>query len=623
MNDLACFKCGSQGHFIRDCPKMAKKDKIQNARLGNTASRGRPSRNTGNATSSKGVTKDSTIRSEARASARACAIRAREETTSPVVITSTFSLYNTNVIALIDHGSTHSYVCMKLVASKSLPIELTEFVIKVSNPLGKHVLADLMLLPFDEFDVNLGVDWLTLHDAVVNCTRKIIELKCENGEILRIDLDVSGELPIVISLMSTKGYVRKGELPGLPPIREVEFGMYLVPGTSPISIAPYKMAPTELKELKAQLQELTDKGFVRPSFSPWGAPLNKVTIKNKYPLPRIDDLFDQLKGKQSGYYQLKVKEYDVTKTAFRTRYGHYEFLVMPFGLTNAPDVFMDLMNRIFRPYLDKFVVVFIDDILIYSRNEIEHVEHLRTVLQTLRDKKLFAKSSKSEFWLLEVRFLGHIVSGDGIHVDPSKISAIVDRKPPRNVLEVRSFLGLVGYYRRLVKGFSMIATPMTKLLQKYQSFEKLKTLLTEAPVLVQPKLGKEYVIYSDTSLNGIGCVFMQEGKASRQLKLHEKNYPTHDLKLATIVFALMIWRHHLYGEKCRIFTGHKSLKYLMTQKDLNLRQRKSLFALRAVNTRLALFENDSILAELRARPVFLQQIREVQRIDKELQAIKV
>ena len=399
--------------------------------------------------------------------------------------------------------------------------------------------------------------------------------------------------------------------------------------------------------------------------------LNKVTIKNKYPLPRIDDLFDQLKGAtvfskidlRSGYYQLRVKESDVPKTAFRTRYGHYEFLVMPFGLTNAPAIFMDLMNRIFRPYLDKFVVVFIDDILIYSRDESEHAEHLRTVLQILREKKLYAKFSKSEFWLREVGFLGHIVSSEGIRVDPSKISAIVDWEPPKNVTEVRSFLGLAGYYRRFVKGFSMIASPMTKLLQKnvkfewtnkcQQSFEKLKALLTEAPVLVQPESGKEFVIYSDASLNGLGCVLMQEGKviayASRQLKPHEKNYPTHDLELAAIVFALKIWRHYLYGEKCRIFTDHKSLKYLMSQKDLNLRQRrwlelikdyelvidyhpgkanvvadalsrKSLFALRAMGTMLTLSDDGSMLVELRARPLFLQQIRESQKNDSKLQA---
>ncbi|KAG8485789.1 hypothetical protein CXB51_019139 [Gossypium anomalum] len=339
--------------------------------------------------------------------------------------------------------------------------------------------------------------------------------------------------------------------------------------------------------------------------------LNKVTIKNKYPLPRIDDLFDQLKGAtvfskidlRSGYYQLRVKESDVPKTAFRTRYGHYEFLVMPFGLTNAPAIFMDLMNRIFRPYLDKFMVVFIDDILIYSRDESEHAEHLRTILQILREKKLFAKFSKSEFWLREVRFLGHIVSGDGIRVDPSKISAIVDWRPPKNVSE--------------------------------------------------PEPGKEFVIYSDASLTGLGCVLMQEGKvvayALRQLKPHEKNYPTHDLELAAIVFALKIWRNYLYGEKCRIFTDQKSLKYLMNQKDLNLRQRrwlellkdydlvidyhpgkanvvadalsrKFLFTLRAMNTGLALSDDGSILAEMRAKPLFLQLICDAQKNDSELRA---
>jgi len=226
-----------------------------------------------------------------------------------------------------------------------------------------------------------------------------------------------------------------------------------MPGTAPISIAPYRMAPTELKELKIQLQELLDKGFIRPSVSPWGAPvlfvkkkdgtlrlyidyrqLNKVTVKNKYPLPRIDDLFDQLKGAgvfskidlRSGYHQLRVKDADVSKTAFRTRYRHYEFLVMQFGLINAPASFMDLMNRIFHPYLDRFVVVFIDDILVYSKTREEHDEHLRIILQTLREKKLHAKLSKCDFWMSEISFLGHIVSAEGIRVDPKKIEAVIE-----------------------------------------------------------------------------------------------------------------------------------------------------------------------------------------------------
>ncbi|KAL4367743.1 hypothetical protein GQ457_05G022050 [Hibiscus cannabinus] len=405
------------------------------------------------------------------------------------------------------------------------------------------------------------------------------------------------------------------ELPGLPPKREVEFGIDIQPETNPVSITPYRMAPIELKELKKQLEELQNKGFIQPSTSPWGAPvlfvkkkdgsmrlcidyrqLNRVTIKNKYPLPRIEDLFYQLRDAsvfskidlRSGYYQMKVKDADVPKTAFRTRYGHFKFLVMPFGLTNAPAAFMDLMNRVFKPYLDKFVVVFIDDILIYSHNKDDHAEHLRIVLQTLRECQLYAKFSKCEFWLSEVAFLGHVISAKGIMVDPKKVQTILDWRPPRNVSEVRSFLGLVGYYRRFVKVFSVIALPLTKLLRKdkpfewsedrQRSFDKLKQALTHAPVLIQPEPGKEFTVYSDASHSGLGCVLMQGENviayASRQLKPHELNYPTHDLELAAIVFALKIWRHYLYGEKCHMFIDHKSLKYLLTQKDLNLRQRR-------------------------------------------------
>ena len=229
-----------------------------------------------------------------------------------------------------------------------------------------------------------------------------------------------------------------------------------------------------------------------------------------------------------------MKDVNVPKTAFRTRYGHYEFLVMPFRLTNAPAAFIDLMNRVFRPYLDLFVVVFIDDIWVYSRDEQEHEQHLKIVLQTLKEKKLYAKLSKCNFWLKEVSFLGHIVSVEGIRVDPAKIEAVVNWKPPRSVTEVRSFLGLVGYYRRFVKGFSVRASPLTKLLRKgvkfewidkcQNSFEQLKEMLVEAPVLTQPTSGKEYTLYSDTSSIGLGCVLMEDGKvvayASRKLKPH-------------------------------------------------------------------------------------------------------
>ncbi|KAK6119791.1 hypothetical protein DH2020_046460 [Rehmannia glutinosa] len=291
------------------------------------------------------------------------------------------------------------------------------------------------------------------------------------------------------------------------------------------------MAPLELKELKTQLQELLDKGFIKPSFSPWGAPvlfvrkkdgtmrlcidyrgLNSVTIKNKYPFPRIDEMFDQLQGAtvyskfdlQQGYYQLKIREEDVSKTAFQTRYGHYEFVVMPFGLTNAPAAFMDLMHRVFQPFLDQFVVIFIDDILVYSKSREEHVRHLKIILETLREHKLNDKCETS--------------------------------------------------------------------------FQELKKRLTTAPVLALPKGTENFVVYSDASKEGLGAVLMQEGEviayASRKLKPYEANYPTNDLELAAIVFALKKWRHYLYGATFTVYTDHKSLKYLFSQKDLNLRQRR-------------------------------------------------
>ena len=291
---------------------------------------------------------------------------------------------------------------------------------------------------------------------------------------------------------------------------------------------------------------------------------------------------------RSGYLQLKVRAEDVPKTAFRTRYGHYQFLVMPFGFTNAPAVFMDYMNRIFRPYLDKFVVVFIDDILIYSKSEEEHREHLQSVLRILRDHSLYAKLSKCEFWLKEVKFLGHVVSAEGVAVDPSKVEAVLQWESPKSVTEVRSFIGLAGYYRRFIQGFSQIAKPMTNLTKKDRpfiwadqcesAFQELKTRLTTAPVLTLPDPSQPYELYTDASLKGLGCVLMQGGKviayASRLLRPHEVNYPTHDLELGAVVFALKIWRQYLMGAEFEVFSDHKSLRYLMEQKELNLRQRR-------------------------------------------------
>ncbi|KAJ9545458.1 hypothetical protein OSB04_025165 [Centaurea solstitialis] len=295
--------------------------------------------------------------------------------------------------------------------------------------------------------------------------------------------------------------------------------------------------------------------------------LNKLTVKNRYPLPRIDDLFDQLQGAawflkidlRSGYHQVKVREEDVQKTAFRTRYGHFEFVVMPFGLTNAPAVFMDLMNRVCRPMLDKSVIVFIDDILIYSKTKEYHVVHLIEVLETLRRERLYAKFSKCDFWLQEVQFLGHLVNREGIKVDPAKIEAVMKWEVPKTPTEIRSFLGLAGYYRRFIQDFSKIAVPLTRLTRKnvkfvwgeeqQKAFELLRGKLCEAPVLTLPEGVDDMTVYCDASYHGLGCVLMQRGK---------------------------LWRHYLYGVKCTIYTDHKSLRYFLDQQNLNMRQRRWL-----------------------------------------------
>jgi hypothetical protein len=640
MGTNVCFRCGQTGHFVRDCPKVKEGDRPQQKGSGQ-----------------KQFTQ-----------ARVYALTPGDAETENEVVTGTLPLFSGKAIVLFDSGATHSFISVSYVRRYSLNIELMEIGVVVSTPVGKSVvctkivrkcpihvdgrtlLVDLIIFDIHGFDVILGMDWLSSNHAIIDCHHKEIIFRLSSEAEFKFIGTKVNVAPRLISAVQCKRLLQDGcqaylaclvdtpleekkieeipvvqefsdvfpeDLQELPPDREIEFCIELTPGAAPVSKAPYRMAPAELKELKEQLQELLDKGFIRPSVSPWGAPvlfvkkkdgtmrmcidyreLNKITVKNKYPLPRIDDLFDQLQGAQifskidlrSGYHQLKIRREDIPKTAFRTRYGHYEFLVMPFGLANAPAAFMDLMNRVFREFLDQFVVVFIDDILIYSKNLEEHEDHLRIVLQKLRDEQLYAKFSKCEFWLEKISFLGHVISKEGISVDPKKVEAVVDWERPTNVHEIRSFLGLAGYYRRFVEGFSKLSGPLTALTKKNarfewteeceHSFQELKQRLVTAPILTLPSGSDGFVIYSDASRKGLGCVLMQNGKviayASRQLKNHELNYPTHDLELAAIVFALKIWRHYLYGEKCEIFTDHKSLKYLFTQKELNLRQRRWL-----------------------------------------------
>jgi transposase InsO family protein len=404
--------------------------------------------------------------------------------------------------------------------------------------------------------------------------------------------------------------------PGLPPIRDVDHSIDLLPGATPPHRAPYRMSPTELKELDRQIIDLLDKGMIRPSKSPFGAPvlfvkkndgslrmcmdyraLNKLTIKNRYPLPRINDMFDQLQGakifskidKRDAYHQIRIREEDVPKTAFRTRYGYYEWLVLPFGLTNAPATYQTLSNHIFRPYLDKFCVVYLDDILIYSRSVEEHLFHLRLILDVLRQHKLYAKLAKCEFLKDEIGFLGHRVSSKGIAPDPSKQNAIREWESPKSIKQLQSFLGLANYYRRFIRNFSQEASPLIKLLKKdtqYHwgedqvfSFHRLKELLSTAPVLSIANPLKPFIIHVDASDTAIGCVLQQEFEGnlhpisfeSYTLKAAETRYPIRERELLAIVHALRVWRIYIHGSPITIKTDHESLKYLMTMKTLTPR----------------------------------------------------
>jgi hypothetical protein len=321
-------------------------------------------------------------------------------------------------------------------------------------------------------------------------------------------------------------------------------------------------------------------------------------MKNKYPLPIIDDLFDQLRGAKifskidlrSGYHQVRIKEEDVHKTTFRTRYGHYEFVVVPFGLTNAPVVFMCLMNGIFINYLDKFVIVFLDDILVYSKSEEEHEHHLRLVLQVLREHQLYAKLSKCYFYQEQIHYLGHIISEQGTTVDPKKIESIRGWPTPRNVSEVIYFMGLAGYYKIFIAGFSKISHPITSLQKKgikfewtsecEENFDLLKELLTSVPILNIVDPNESFVVCTDACKEGLGGVLTQNGHVigyeSRKLKEHERNYATHDLELASIVHALKMWRHYLMGKRFELRTYHSGLKYLFEQPTLNARKTRWL-----------------------------------------------
>ncbi|KAA0032756.1 putative Gag-pol protein [Cucumis melo var. makuwa] len=559
-----CYQCGQPEHFKKYCPQLnmtIQRDQgvgsqtVEQSRVSVVATEGT------SGARQKGVV------GRLRQQGNVYAMTQQEAEDASDVITGTILICNVPTDVLFDPGATHSFVSIIFLTKLNRMLEplfeglaiytLVGDVLLVNEVLcncevlveGISLLVDLLPLELQRLDVILGMNFLFAHYASMDCHRKEVVLRKPGfAEVVFRGMRkvVSRSL---ISVLKAEKLLRKGcttflshiivvqreklkpekvhvvkefldvfpdDLSGLPPDREIEFTIELLLGTAPISQAPYIMAPSELKELKIQLQELVDKGYIRPSVSPWGAPvlfvknkdgtlrlcidyrqLNKVIIRNKYPLPRIDHLFDQLRGAalfskidlRSGYHQFKVRESDIAKIAFRTRYGHYEFRVMPFGLTNAPTVFMDLMNRIFHQYLDQFVIVFIDDILVYSVDRESHEEHMRIVLQTLPK---------------------------GVNVDPQKVEAVVNWERPTSATEVRSFLGLAGYYRCFIEDFSRLTLPLTALTRKNvkfewsdkceQSFQELKKRLVTTSILALPVIGKDYLIYCDASRLGLELI---------------------------------------------------------------------------------------------------------------------
>ncbi|WVZ75520.1 hypothetical protein U9M48_023565 [Paspalum notatum var. saurae] len=488
-----CYKCGDSGHLANNCPQKGQQQQQGARQNAPQQQQGAPTINVNPAT------------------------------------------------VLFDTGGTHSFITRSYAEQNNIPISSMKKPMVVASPGGEintssicsrvgikirgvEFSAKLIVIDSMSIDIILGMDTLEKWGVKIDYAQRTVHLAASDGQEVGISASTSGHLHQMearptdgIRVVCDYPDVFLDELPGMPPDRDIEFLIELLPGTAPIAMRQYRMAPIEHEEVKKNIDELLAKEYIRPSSSPWAFPvllvekkdtdvkrmcvdyraLNKVTIKNKYQLPRIDDLFDQLQGAcvfskidlRSGYPQLKIRLSDIPKTAFTNKYGLYEYTVMSFGLTNAPAYFMQLMNSVFMDYLDNFVVVFIDDILIYSKTEAEHEEHLRLVLQRLREHKLYAKFSKCEFWIDEVRFLGHVVSKGGIAVDPSKVSAVTNWKVPEIPKEVRGFLSLAGYYQRFIENFSKIAKPMTSLLEKdaefrwtnaqQAAFDELKKRLTD------------------------------------------------------------------------------------------------------------------------------------------------
>ncbi|KAK1605211.1 hypothetical protein QYE76_028884 [Lolium multiflorum] len=575
--DMLCHTCGGKGHFKRDCPnrKVMFINEDNEYETGDDVDPNAPDDDDYDTDGEDAYPSD----------ARTIVVSQRALNVLPSASTQRCNLFQTKALVgpdkackvIIDGGS-----CRNL-ASKELCTKLKLKYLPHPHPYYIQWLSDN-----GEMKVNHMVRVEFAIGPYKDC----------------IDFDV---VP-----MTEFGDVFPEEVPaGLPPLRGIEHQIDLIPGASLPNRAPYRTNPEETKEIQKQVQALLDKGYIRISLSPCAVPvilvpkkdgtwrmcvdcraINNITIRYRHPIPRLEDMLDELSGAavfskidlRSGYHQIRMKEGDEWKTAFKTKFGLYEWLVMPFGLTNAPSTFMRLMNHVLREFIGKFVVVYFDDILIYSRNESDHTIHIRHVLQVLRDNKLYGNLEKCTFCKDKVIFLGYVVSKHGVEVDVSKIEAIQNWPTPMNVSQVRSFHGLAGFYRRFVPNFSTIAAPLNDLTKKGwgaaqdHAFDELKRLLTSAPLLALPDFNKQFEIECDASGIGIGGVLMQEGRPiayfSEKLSGAKLNYPIYDKELYALIRVLEVWQHYLWPKEFIIHSDHEALKYLKAQSTLHKRLAK-------------------------------------------------
>ena len=642
MKDKRCHKCGKIGHFVANCPGNKVSTKASHVCVVDRILEG------------GFVAKASSLKP--RPSLLYIKAQINGKNVSCLVDTGAMhSFMSPKLTRELGLPTRRAGKPINVRFAKGEPHEMKEVALHVNLKSGAlEIVESFILCEINEMDLILKDTFFEVHivdvrrkpvHLVVCCDGKEVTLqltrtpKAGGGKLNLVSMEQMQDVQLVVvvrmeQMEGTRGEARNdGPLPRhickvlgkhkdvltnelsqeLAPKKEIDHKIEVIPGSEPPSKAPYRLNQKELLELKKQLNDLLSRGYIMPSKSPYGASmlfvdkkdgklhmyidyraLNKATIKNNYPLPQIDDLFDQLARTKyfsridlkSGYYQIRIVDGDIEKTTCRTRYGSYEFLVMPFGLCNAPSTFTTLMNTIFREEMDDFVIVYIDDILVYSKTVEEHVRHLEVVLGRLRDNKLYANEEKSDFAHQEIEFLGHVVTRDGIKSDMKKVKAIQEWKQSSTQKGLRSFLGLANYYRRFIRDFSKIAKPLSDLLKKgasqewdkpcHQAFEELKSKLSSLPVLKFSEFDKPFEVHTDASDFVIGGVLIQDGRPiayeSKKLGGCQRRWPTHDKELFAVVHCLKTWQYYLGLHKTKVYTDNVFLKYFETQAQVSAKQ---------------------------------------------------